>query len=204
MPGISVTIARAEPTSALNRLDLPALGRPDDHDHPAFADDAPGPAVRCESIEGVAQPAGVGRRLIARDEMKALVGKIERRLETSRQIEQLRVDARNRLGQRPLELVHRGPRLERGDGVDQIGHRFRLREVDPPGEIGAQGELARLGEPRAGRHRQFDDATNRSGLPCPLISTTSSPVYEWGCANQVTTTWSTGGPCPLNRGRRHA
>ena len=48
VPGTSVTIARAAPTSALNRLDLPAFGRPDDHDQPAFAHHAAGAAVARE------------------------------------------------------------------------------------------------------------------------------------------------------------
>ena len=45
VPGTSVTIARAAPTSALNRLDLPAFGRPDDDDQPALAEHAAGAAL---------------------------------------------------------------------------------------------------------------------------------------------------------------
>jgi hypothetical protein len=33
--------------------------------------------------------------------------------------------------------------------VDEIRHRLRLDEVDPPAEEGAQGELPRIGEPGA-------------------------------------------------------
>ena len=102
--------------------------------------------------------------------MKSLVGKIERRLEPRGQIEQRGVDRGDRRGERALELIHRRARLERRDGVDQIGDGLGLHEIEPAVEVRAQRELARLGQPRAGRHRQFDDAPQqqRAAVPADL------------------------------------
>ena len=90
--------------------------------------------------------------------MKSLVGKIERGLEPRRQVEQRGVDAANAPRQRALELIHRGARLQRRHRVHQIGNGLGLHEIDAAVEVGAQRELARLGQPRACRHRQLDDS----------------------------------------------
>jgi len=41
-------------------------------------------------------------------------------------------------------LLRRHTSLVKRRRVDQIAHRFRLRQIDPPIQIGAQCELARL------------------------------------------------------------
>ena len=109
-------------------------------------------------------------RVVARDEVESLVGKIERRLEPRGQIEQRRIDAANRRRQRALELIHRRARLKRRDRVDEIGDRLRLHEIDPAVEVRAQRELAGLGEPRARAHRELDDALeqHRAAVPADL------------------------------------
>ena len=116
--------------------------------------------------------------------MIALFGKVDRRLEPRDQVEQRGVDARDRAGrQRAVQLIERGPRLQRRHRIDEIGDRFGLRQIDAAVQIRAQRELAGLRQPRARRHGRGDhDRLSTTGLPCALSSTTSSPVYEAGAA----------------------
>ena len=69
----------------------------------------------------------------------------------------------NGRGQRALELVHGGARLERCDSVHEIRDGFGLHEVQPAVEVGAQSELAGFGQPRSGGHRELDDAAEQDG-----------------------------------------
>ena len=111
------------------------------------------------------------------DEVIALFRKVDRRFEPRDQIEQRRVDLADRSRQRAVQLIERGARLQRRDRVDEIGDRFGLHQIDPAVEERAQRELARLGEPRAARNRRRRRSRcSTTGLPCALISTTSSPV----------------------------
>ena len=81
--------------------------------------------------------------------MIALLGKIDRGFEPGDQIEERRVDLTDRVGQRALQLIERGARLERRHRVDQVGDRFGLRQIDPAVQKCAKRELAGLREPRA-------------------------------------------------------
>ena len=65
------------------------------------------------------------------------------------EIEQLGIDLGNAIGQRAFQLIERRARLQRSDGVDQIGDGLGLHEIDPAVKKCAQRELARFGEPRA-------------------------------------------------------
>ena len=89
--------------------------------------------------------------------MITLVRKIDRRLEARDQVEQCRIDLADRLRQRPLKLVERRACLQRCDGVDQIGDRLGLRQIDPAVEERPQRELPRLGETRSTRGSRGDD-----------------------------------------------
>ena len=89
--------------------------------------------------------------------MVALIRKVERRFEPRDQIEQFCVDLRNAFRQRAFELVECRTSLQRGDGIDEIGHGFSLHKIDPAVQKCAKGELARLGETRATLHRLLDD-----------------------------------------------
>ena len=91
------------------------------------------------------------------DEVITLVRKIDRRLEARDEIEQRRIDPGDRLRQRPLQLIERRAGLKRRDGVDQIGDRLGLRQIDPAVEERPQRELPRLGETRSARHSRGDD-----------------------------------------------
>src|SRR5688572_28575904 len=79
-----------------------------------------------------------------------LLGKIEHRLGQRSELHQL---LRNRgYGSRKLarERAQRGARGVAARGIDEIGHRLGLREVELAFEEGATRELARLRKPRAG------------------------------------------------------
>ena len=91
-----------------------------------------------------------------------------------------------RRAQRAVELIERDARLQRRRRLDQIGDRLGLHQIALAVEEGAQRELARAG-PAARRRRspRRTIASSTTGLPCALISTTSSPVYERGAGNQV-------------------
>ena len=56
-----------------------------------------------------------------------------------------------------MELIERRARLERRHGVDEIGDRFGLHQIDAAVEKRAQRELARLREPRAVAMAAADD-----------------------------------------------
>ncbi len=49
--------------------------------------------------------------------------------------------------QRPLELIERRARLQRCDGVNQIGDRFGLNQIDLAVQKGAERELTGLRQP---------------------------------------------------------
>ena len=189
VPGIAVTIARLAFSSALNRLDLPTFGAPTIATCGAFAHQPAARRLRSSASMRAITPAIDVARLLRRDEVIALVGKIERRFELGDDVEQLLLDRRDRRRQRAFELIERGPRLQRRDRVDQIRDGLGLDEIELLIEERAQRELARLGEPRAGVDRRAQDrAREQPGLPCAEISTTSSPVYERGATKYVTTT----------------
>ena len=95
--------------------------------------------------------------IVARDEVKSLVGKIERGLETRGQIKQRGIEPADRRRQRALELVHRRASLERRDRVHQIRHGLRLYQVQSSMQVRAKREFTGLGEPRAGGHREPDE-----------------------------------------------
>ena len=154
VPGTSVTIARDAPTSALNRLDLPTFGSPtiatcspSRTSRPRRASPSSAARPRDQRVDRPRQRAGL-------DEVIALVGKIDRRLEPRDQIEQRRVDRPRSRGQRAFELIERRARLQRRHRVDQIGDRLGLHQIDPAVQKRAQRELAGLRQPRAARDRR--------------------------------------------------
>ena len=97
--------------------------------------------------------------------MVALVGKVERRLETRADLEQRRVDLADARRQGSLELIERRARLERRHRVDEILHRLRLDQIHAPAQVGAKRELARLGQPRPRLDCRFHDRVQEDGTP---------------------------------------
>ena len=96
-------------------------------------------------------------RLLRRYEVIALVGKVERRLEPCHDVEQRLFNRADGRGQRALELIERRARLQRRHGLDQVGDRLGLDQIQLAVEKRAQRKLARLGQPRARRHRPTDN-----------------------------------------------
>ena len=179
-PASSVTIARSTPASALNRLDLPAFGRPAITTVRALADHAcraPRPPSSASIVGDDRRPmlAPIASRL---DEVIALVGKIERRLELRDQIEQRRVDrarcassASLRADRTPRAPAAASPRRsDRATASAWTRSRLPFRNAR---SVNSPGSASRA----PARDRARDDRVRaRPGLPCALISTTSSPV----------------------------
>ena len=163
VPGSAVTMARSPPTSALNRLDFPTFGRPTIASVRAFAQHAPRP--RRGHQRAPAAPSARQRArhcLVVRDEVVALVGKVERRLEPRQHVEQRALDAADGLGQRAVQLVDGRAGLRRRHGVDQVGDGLGLDQVEAAVQVRAERELAGLGQ------------------PCPAVASRTSTI----CAEQ--------------------
>ena len=56
-------------------------------------------------------------------------------------------------------------RLQRRDGVDQVGDGFGLRQIELAVDVRAQCELTGLGQPRAGRIASSTTRPSSTGLP---------------------------------------
>ena len=84
-------------------------------------------------------------------------GKIDSGFEQGNQFDQFLLDRLQAPRERSLQLLRRDLGLIQSLRVDQIAHRLGLREIDAAVEKGAHGELAGLGQARAGGHAQFDD-----------------------------------------------
>ena len=95
--------------------------------------------------------------------MIALVGEVERRLETHGQVEQPAIHARDFSRERSFQLIVGGASLERRHRVDEIAHRFGLHQIDPAVQKRAQRELARFGQARSLGHRRLDDRAQEDG-----------------------------------------
>ena len=136
---------------ALNRLDLPAFGRPAITTCSPFANQPPAPRRREQRRDvGGDRSRSTRGRGSASTKVIALVRKVQRRLEPRREIEQSLRRCRGSRRQRALELIERRARLQRRHRVDQIAHRLGLHQIEPTVQVGAQRELAGPGEPRAG------------------------------------------------------
>ena len=159
VPGTSVTIAREAPDQRVEQARLADVGFADDRD--AGVPRAPGgrvvrrPAsdeVRAHQLVEGAAPIRRARRSDSPPPEKSTDA-------SSRAIRSNSdgVDFGDRFGQRALELIERGARLQRRHGVDQIGDGFRLRQIDPAVEKRTKRELAGLSEAGAAAHRRRDD-----------------------------------------------
>ena len=127
----------------------------------ALADDTPGAARREQRVDAVAHAGERGARIAWRDEAIALVGEIHRRLEVRGQIEQFPIERADGPGECPIELIEGHAGLKGSDGVDEIRDGLCLHEVQAPVQEGAQRELARFGEPRAGAYGGAHDAPHQ-------------------------------------------
>ena len=97
--------------------------------------------------------------------MVALVGKIDRRLESRDQIEQQRIDFADGASQRAFQLVEGSTRLQRRDGVNQIRNRFGLHQIDAAIQERAKREFTRFRGAGAARRRLFDNRPQDDRTP---------------------------------------
>jgi hypothetical protein len=138
---------------------LADVRRADNRHLRAFANQAPAGRLRKQAVDSSVEAREHVARLLRRDEVIALVGKIKRRFEFRDHVEQLTFNLADRARQGAFQLIERGARLQRRDRVDEIGHCFCLNQIDLVVEKSAQCELARLCEPGAGADRRAHDAT---------------------------------------------
>ena len=137
---------------------LSNVGAADDRDLTAFTNHAALTRAGEQRADLRVHDGERSAHFVGHDEVIALVRKIERRFQFDDEIEQRLADLRHRAGERAVELIEGLSRLRRRDGVDQIGDRFRLHEIDAPMKKRAQRELTWRRQSRARAQRGGDDA----------------------------------------------
>ncbi len=105
-----------------------------------------------------------------------VLGEIDAGFEQRDQFQQLFLQRGQPARDGAFHLLRRDARLVESGGVDQIAHGLGLRQIDAAVQVGAQGELAGLGQPRAGLERALQAWRSTTGEPWQEISTTSSAV----------------------------
>ena len=178
VPGMSVTMARSCSSRRLNRLLLPTLGRP------TMASVSPVVHQRCRMRKLAAssrtlRAIGVqaAQDLCGGRHADIVFGEIDAGFEQRDQLEQLLLDRGDAARDRAADLLRGHARLVERGGFDQVAHGFGLRQIDAAVEKSAQGELAGLGQTRAGlRGRAPRACRSTTGEPWQEISTTSSAV----------------------------
>jgi hypothetical protein len=90
------------------------------------------------------------RGVIAMQGIQLLLGKIELRLGERAQLDQLRAQRVDGSGEVPAQRAQRAARRLAARGVDEVGHAFRLRQIEAAFEKGAARELAGLRQAGAG------------------------------------------------------
>ena len=87
------------------------------------------------------------------------------------------IEGGNAARQRSLELIERHARLQRRRRGNQIGDGLRLHEIDAPLRNARSVNSPGSREARTGGNgARARSLRSTIGLPCALISTTSSPV----------------------------
>ena len=97
--------------------------------------------------------------------MISLVWKIDRRFETCDEIEQARIDGGNRARERAFQLIECRPCLQRGGGINQIGHGLGLHQIDSAVEKRPQREFAWLSRARPALDGCGDDRAQDDRAP---------------------------------------
>ena len=137
-------MATSSPTRRLSKLDLPAFGLPAITTVKSLAQQRALPRRGLDRIEGSEHALRAAPAIAGADEkIDLLVRKVDRGLDVDPQIREQRLklaDARRELA---LHGAHGRARGRRGAGIDQIGDRLGLRDVDLAVQEGALAELAR-------------------------------------------------------------
>ena len=193
VPGTSVTIALADPTSALE-FDLPAFGRPEKHDARPLAQQAAALRRRRETGELV------GRRANRRDRRRR--DRSSPRPPRNRSRRRAPAAARARLSRAGESRRDRPPSRRRIDAFAASSVRAATRSRTASAStrsslpsrnarsVNSPGRAGRAPEPRS----RSSTASTIAGLPCTEISARSSPVAESGPAKKVTSARSMGAP----------
>ncbi len=102
--------------------------------------------------------------LVRSDELVPFLAEVERGLEARDDEEERFPNGGRGAAQRALEVPQRQLRLQRSAGVDEVRHRLRLHEIELAVEHRTLGELPRLGDARAVRHRPRDHLRHEQGI----------------------------------------
>ena len=151
------------PGERVDQARLAHVGRAEHGDRDPVPEPLAAPRVR-EMARDLAGERGDGAgdlRLGLRRQV--LVGEVDHRLEMGERADQVPAPPVIERRQRAARLAHRLAALGLGLGVDQVGDRLDLREVELAGEEGAAGEVARPGggEARDAPEREPDRLDRR-------------------------------------------
>ena len=178
---------------AVEQAALADVGAADDGERESLR--APG-CRRRKLAASVRDAASIGREpaqdLRGGRDADVVFGEIDAGFEQRDQLQQLLLERRDAAGDGALHLLRGDARLVERGGVDQVADGLGLRQVDAAVEEGAQGELAGLGEARAG----FAARARRRAAARPASRGRRSRrrlrrCRSAGCSKKVTTTWST-------------
>ncbi len=183
VPGVSVTIARSNPSRRFSRLDLPTFGRPASTSVTPSFRMAPCVAV---PINATRSPTNRWRRSSTRPSARKSTSSSGKSIAPSTihaQVEHVLGQRAHAVRERAGKRTQRTPRGCCRPARDQIGYCLRLSEVHLAVQKCSLGELARAREPRTELERALRSRSMTTGPPCPCSSTTFSPVNECGAAN---------------------
>src|SRR6185295_16911974 len=117
------------------------VGAPREHDVNAAAQKASFAALGKDFVESLSYAVQAGRRIHAMHDIHFLLGKIEHRLGERAQLDQPRSESLDRRRKFSAESAQGGARGLLARGLDQVGHRFGLRQVELAFEERAPREL---------------------------------------------------------------
>ena len=140
---------------AIEQARLSDIGCAGQHHHQPFAQCTALPRRPEHRFQFTAHDREPLKRIRLGKEVDAiLLREIQRRFDQDAQIQQAIGHPVDRRGELARQRAQCATRCLLAGRVDQVGDRFRLRQVDAFVDVGATGELARLGDART----QFDTA----------------------------------------------
>ena len=190
-PAIGVTIASSAPASAFSSELLPTFGWPASTTRMPSRSNAPWRA-RASTASTRARDARAGGRARRRAARKSISSSGKSSVASTSMRSSTSAAARASISLENAPSSERAAERAAASvlGVDQVGHRFGLGQVELVVEEGALGELARVGDAQAGQARRSGGASvsaaasrqrassscSTTAPPCACSSSTSSPV----------------------------
>ena len=129
---------------------LADVGLAGEHDVQPLAQQRTAARLRERGVDGGDDAVELGARAGVREEVELLLGKVERRLDQRAKSNEARGERVHPAGEGAGQRARRRTGRRLGAGVDEVGHRLGLRQVELVVEEGPLGELARLRQPRLG------------------------------------------------------